>query len=202
MRKNGRATPAIGETLALKIQELHTDRRLRGDQPLLRIDHRAQAARAPYQFDSVRGRLHRRGCRWIPRSSRSALYALWRIGPEEEKLACPRCAPVPEKRKEVDDVFPSDLIFGFLSIVDQFAGVLRERGREYRASRRAQRLRESVDGLYAALGTQGKDVLDVITSALDGILKTMREFEHGLSDGNGHGHNGGSPRHNGGRPKP
>ena len=47
------------------------------------------------QFDSARGRLHRRGCRFIPPSSRSALYALWQVSPEEEKLACPQCRPAP-----------------------------------------------------------------------------------------------------------
>jgi hypothetical protein len=194
----GRHRLPVGDALALKLQELHTQKRLRGDQPLLRIDQRAEAARAPYQFDTAKGRLHRLGCTAIPRSSRSALYGVWRIGPEEEQLACPQCKPVAEPEDTADDTLSSDVLYGVLSILDQFAGVLRERGREYRNTRQGRRVRLNVEGLARSLGAPGKDVLDILVSTLDSIIRTVQDLEHDMNTRNGHqrarGHSGRRPR--------
>jgi hypothetical protein len=197
-RSNGeRRRLPIGDAVALKVQELHSQKRLRGDQPLLRIDQRAEAARAPYQFDTAKGRLHRLGCTAIPRSSRSALYGVWRIGPEEEKLGCPECKPVAERADTGDDTFSTDVLYGVLSILDQFAGVLRERGREYRSTRQGRRVRLNVEGLARSLGTPGKDVLQVLVSTLDNIIRTVQDLEQNLTTRNGEN---GARGHNGRRP--
>lgn len=184
----------IGDLIALKVQELQTRRKLRGGQPLLKIDYRDEAARAPFQFDTAAGRLHRRGCRSIPRRSRSALYGVWGIGPEEQQLACSRCKPVPKEDKTEDQSYASDLFFGFLSILDQFGGVLRERGREYRKSREGRRLGADLEGIYAGLGAREKEMLGALLSSLDGLTRTIRELDEGLN-----GHNGvnGRDRSNG-----
>lgn len=190
---------AVGDLLALTIQELHSQNRLRGEQPLLRIDQRKEAAEAPYQFDTARGRLHRRGCRAIPASSRSALYGVWQIGSAQQKLACPRCKPVAKKEKtgkaerqasSVPDTFSSDLFYGVVSILDQFAGVLRERGREYRESQDGQQLHTGVEGLYERLGDGEKEILNVVTSTLDGLVKRVQDLHQNINGRNGHnGHN-------------
>ena len=180
---------SLGDLLALKIQELHSQKKLRGEQPLLRIDYREEAARAPYQFDTARGRLHRRACRSIPATSRSALYGVWQVGPVQQKLACPRCKPVPKtekKDKGVPDALSSDLFYGVVSILDQFAGVLLERGREYRKSHEGQQLHVGVEGLYERLGDGEKEILDVVTSTLDGLVKGIQELHHNLNGRNGH----------------
>jgi hypothetical protein len=176
--------------MALRIQGLRSREPAEGDPPLLRIDSRDEAARAPYQFDSVRGRLHRRECRFIPPSSRSALYALWHVSPEEEKLACPQCRPVPTEGGPADDGLATDLVYGLLSILDQFGGVLRERGREYRKSAKGRHLRVDLESLYRGLGEREQQTLDVITTALDGVVRKIRDLDQSLngrsrSDGNG-----------------
>lgn len=185
--RNGPLRPSVplGDRLALHLQELRRANRLGGDRPLLRIDNREEAAAAPYQFDIAGGVVHRRGCRSIPKASGSALYGLWRIGPEEEKLACPRCKPSPvaEGVREGPTV-SSDLVYGVLSILDQFASVLKERGREYRETREGRRLKGDLEGLYEALGREQREIVDVLASALDGVLKTIVELSNG-ADGDG-----------------
>ena len=185
MSKRSARAAALGDDLALRVQELRSRDKSASDPPLLRIDHRNEAARAPYQFDSVRGRLHRRGCRSIPKSSRSALYGVWEMRAEEKGLACPQCKPVPNEGKAVDETLATDLFYGFVSILDQFRGVLRERGREYRKSRKGKHLRLDIEGLYASFGQQEKQTLDVVASALDGIVTKIKDFDQTLSRGNG-----------------
>ncbi len=189
MRKRDRdsGTP-IGDEVALRIQDLR-GRKVKGEQPLLRIDNRKQAARMPYQFDAATGRLHRRGCRAIPDGSRSALYGVERMTRDEQRLACPVCKPSPADQQRVEGALSSDLMYGFLSILDQFGAVLRERGREYRNSRYGRQVRSDLADLYASLGEREQDVLDVVASALDGLVKAMQGLGHDLSGGNGNNGN-------------
>jgi hypothetical protein len=184
------ASSRLADLLAVKLQEWHAEGKLKGTQPLLRIDNREAAAEAPFQFDPVNGQLHRSGCRSIPKHSRSALYAVWRIGNDEQKLACSRCRPVPtednsEDRQE-DRHFTSDLLYGLLSVVDQFGGVLRERGLEYRKSSDGQRLAGQLQGFYHGLGEQEKSVVQAALISLDGLAKSIRDLDASLHNANGH----------------
>ena len=194
MSKRRQRQPAsIGDRLALEIQELHRTGKLPDTQPLLRIDQRKEAAAAPFQFDTVRGRLHRTGCRFIPVSSRSAVYGVWEFRPSEQHLACPRCKPVGTKRKKEsnDSEGPAaDMLYGLLSILDQFGGVLRERGREYRHSQYGQQVRNGVQDLYERFGSGERDVLHVIASALDGLSSMVNNLQRSLDAPNGRSTNG------------
>jgi hypothetical protein len=85
------AAATLGDVLALKIQELRLAQE--EPRPLLRIDNRAEAATAPFQFDTALAQLHRTGCRAIPSSSHTALSGLWQIPPQTRRHACPVCRP-------------------------------------------------------------------------------------------------------------
>src|SRR4051812_22530725 len=93
------AAEPLGDALALKIQEL----RQQGgpDARLLRIDNREEAAHAPFQFDTVKARLHRTGCRAIPEGSRTALYGVWRLPAQAAAYGCPTCRPDAEDEAPV-----------------------------------------------------------------------------------------------------
>lgn len=192
----------LGDLLALKLQQLHSADTLRGDQPLFRIDYRAEAAQAPFQFDAVRSKLHRTGCRAIPASSQSALFGIWRIRAEDSQHSCRRCRPAaaPETTT-MDKNFTSDVLYGMLSVLDQFGSVLRERGREYRKSNEGRQVANDLKGLYASLGEREKEALNLLLSSLDGLLKTVQEFDRSLGVGNGangnNGTNGSGPSANG-----
>jgi hypothetical protein len=199
---------ALVDTIGLRVQELHAAGQL-GEQPLLRIDNREQAKEAPFQFDAARGQLHRAGCAAIPPGSRSALYGVWSIGAEDPALACPRCnpmgrpAPTPEPQSRPAEpqaqtrpaARPSDdqavdLLYGLLSIVSQFGGVLRERGQEYRHSRVGAVLGARIEKIYAGVNERERRVLDVLTTSLDTLAAAMRDIEGGLHaerDGDGAG---------------
>lgn len=186
MNKGEQRYPSsIGDLLALKLQQLHSEKKLKGDQALFRVDYRKEAAKAPFQFDTARSRLHRTGCRAIPASSKTAVFGLWRMHPEERHLACPKCRPSPERDTTMDQKFTSDLIYGVLSILDQFGNVLRERGREYRSSKNGTEAELSVEDFYQNLGEREKEVLDVVLSSLDGALKTLHDLDRNLGGSNG-----------------
>jgi hypothetical protein len=190
---------ALVDTVGLRIQEMHAAGQLAGAQPLLRIDNREQARQAPFQFDAAGGKLHRTGCGAIPPASRSALYGVWEIGVEDPTLACPRCKPLgdldpakaarpeprPEAAKETGgragDEHAVDLLYGLLSIVSQFGGVLRERGQEYRRSRAGAVLGARIEKIYADVNGRERRVLDVLTSSLDTLAVALREIDGGLN---------------------
>jgi hypothetical protein len=199
MSSRPRRPVSLGDWVALEIQELHRRGKLPDAQLLLRIDHRKEAAEAPFQFDVVRETLHRNGCRAIPASSTSALYGVWEFQPGERHLSCPRCQPMPTRRKRnrTPEVPASDLVYGLLSIVDQFGDVLRERGREYRRSQ-SGRLASGVRELYERLGSGERDVLQLIATALDNLSGVVNELQRSLVNSNGHGANG-QPATNGHR---
>ena len=180
------ASSQLFDLVALRLQEWHTEGKLKGTQPLLRIDNQKEVTKAPFLFDAVNGRLHLRGCRCIPKHSRSALYAVWRIENEEQQFACSRCNPVPTEDHSEDRGFASDLLYGFLSVVNQFGGVLRERGLEYRNSKEGQRLAEQLEGFYRDLGEREKKVLEAILVSLDGLAKTIKDIDAGLNGADGH----------------
>ena len=196
------ATEPIGDSIALSIQELRRSQ----DQPrtLLRIDNREEAAAAPFQFDTACARLHRRGCKAIPRGSRTALYGLWQIPEQAKDYACPVCKP--SVVDQADTVPPrdsvTDYVYGFLSVLDQFGSVIRERGREFRESEEGRQLRAGLDGFYRTLEDRERATLQVVLSSLDGLLTTIADIDEsfdGAPRRNG-GSNGGARRNGDGHP--
>lgn len=180
----------IADAVGLRIQELHARGRLRGTQPLLRIDNREQAKDAPFQFDAARGQLHRAGCRSIPKTSISALYGVWEIGKGEEALACPQCNPMPKPdektdrkpdQKPGDSETPIDLLYGVLSVISQFGGVLRERGQEYRNSRAGTLLGVQIEKIYSGVNEREKNILDVLASSLGNLAVAIHKLDDGLA---------------------
>ncbi|HEY2662137.1 MAG TPA: hypothetical protein VGI79_20625 [Caulobacteraceae bacterium] len=179
------------DAVGLHIQELHARGRLHGTEPLLRIDNREQARAAPYQFDAARGQLHRTGCPAIPPGSMSALYGVWQIGPDEESLACPRCNPMlkPDEKTEPKphDDLPRDLLYGLLSVISQFGGVLRERGQEYRHSRAGAQLGGQIEKIYSGVNERERDILDLLASSLGNLAVVLRDLDEGINGNTGDG---------------
>lgn len=190
----------LGDLFALKIQEWHTASKLKGDQPLLRIDNREEASEAPFQFDAASGRLHRRGCRMLAAPSRPPVYGVWQVGTHEWKLACGRCKPVAEDENAQNGSGAADILFGFVSIIAQFGGVLRERGREYRQSSPGQLLNQQIETIYQGLGGHERDIVDTVLVSLDRLVTGIREIDRGLNGMNGtNGVNGSGETHVNGR---
>lgn len=173
---------ALVDAVAIALQGLRQER------PLLAIDNLTRAAQAPFQFDAASGRLHRRGCRAIPSGSRLALYGVWRIGPEERTLACARCNPAPMEKEPEDRNPATDMLFGLISLVDQFGSVLRERGREYRESEDGRRLSRQFEGLFQKLDQGEQDLLSSLLASMDGLVKTVRDLDDRLNKDNANGH--------------
>lgn len=189
----GRPGPGFGDWAALSLQRLRSHDPARAARPLLRIDNRAEAMSAPFQFDVVGGTLHRTGCRAIPASARTALYALWRIGPEEQQRACPWCRPVPSEQHQDVPAERAALLFGLVSVIDQFAGVLKERGRDFQRSPGGQQLSAQLDQLYRTLGQREKALLDTVLTTLDQLVERLRKVDEELGrdpDGRGKGGDG------------
>ncbi|MGH7119776.1 MAG: hypothetical protein ACREFP_12430 [Acetobacteraceae bacterium] len=180
---NEGARPFV-ERAALAIQELHRGEMLDGWETLLRIDNRAEAADAPFQFDAVHGVLHRRGCRAVPASAGAALYGLWRIGPDEQAYACGRCRPMAEESKR-DGTDRTDLLFGLASVIGQFAGVLKERGKDYQKTAEGQDIASQLSSFYRTLGRREKAVVDTVLETLEVLIGKLREADERLNRGSG-----------------
>lgn len=179
MNEEGR--PLV-ERAALVIQELHRGGRREGWDTLLRIDNRTEAARAPYQFDAVHGVLHRLGCKAIPASAAAALYGLWHVGPDEQAYACARCKPMAEesKREETDR---TDLLFGLVSVIGQFAGVLKERGKDYQKTDEGRKITVQLGSFYQALGRREKEIVDTVLETLEALIGKLRDADERLNRG-------------------
>jgi hypothetical protein len=178
----------VADVVGLTIQELHMSGALHGGEPLLRIDNREQAEKAPFRLDAAAGKLHRRDCRSIPVGSRSALYSIWKIDKRDESLACPRCKPMPETEKPNEDPeYPTDLLYGVLSVVNQFGGVLRERGQEYRKSNIGKLLSARIDSMYSGINERERTILDVVLTSLDQLVTTIRNLDENLHNGAANG---------------
>ena len=128
----------VGDSLALELQRLRQEGKIDEEPALLRIDYSKESARAPFHFDIAKGKLHRNGCPAIPWDSKSALYGLWDPGTEPVEIACEKCRPTRVKVNTMAKNVASDIVFGLLSILDQFGSVLSERGKEYRDSDRGR----------------------------------------------------------------
>jgi hypothetical protein len=189
----------IGDNIALKIQELKKKGKIDDRQPLLRIDYRSEAARAPLIFDIAKGKLHRANCRAIPKDSKAALYGIWEFEDADIKLVCNKCKPDMEKRGRVDKDKFSDMMYGFLSILDQFGSVLNERGKEYRNSDRGKALEKAFETVTSSLDVKQKNALNTLSSVMGNLFEVVKGCNESLSQrGNGKSHNGYSKRRNGG----
>jgi hypothetical protein len=206
---------SIGDFVALKIQELYKESKIDAREALLKIDNREEAAQAPFQFDPAAGLLHRRDCKAIPESARTALYGVWRISAVESQFACQRCKPAEAaektgsaKKADAGESEPkaadkngsapqgdvADLLYGVLSIVNQFSGVLRERGREFRKGGDGGLIKTELEGLYGKLGKREKGLVLMTLLSLDEMTRKIRDLDQGLNEtarpngkhGNGH----------------
>jgi hypothetical protein len=97
--------------------------------------------------------------------------------------------------KTKDPEYPTDLLYGVLSVVNQFGGVLRERGQEYRTSRVGKLLREQIENMYRGINERERNILDVVLTSLDELASTIRNLDADL-----HGPNGSSANGNGAKP--
>ncbi|KAA1003840.1 hypothetical protein FVF58_34725 [Paraburkholderia panacisoli] len=82
---------------------------------------------------------------------------------------------------------PSDLLYGVLSIITQFGGVLRERGREYRGTLEGRVLGAQIERVCRDLGEREKIALGTVLASLDGLSTLLREMEAGVGEANGAG---------------
>jgi len=177
MSSNDPTRPLLDQA-ALVVQTLHGAGRL-GSDVLVRIDNSAEAAAAPYQFDAATGRLHRQGCRAIPDGA--PLYGRWHLSRDELTVACKRCKPLPDETKPSDPTDRADLLFGVLSLVSQFSGVLKERGKDYQKTEEGQALNAQLGVIYRDLGRREKDIVDTALSTLDILVERLRALDRSLN---------------------
>jgi len=164
----------VGDQVALAIQSLRSGM-VGGFDTLVRIDNREAEADAQFQFDAAGGILHRWGCRAIP--PKAPLLGLASASPDQLTYACERCKPVPEPQPETRSADRSDVLFGLASLVDQFAGVLKERGKDYRRSSDGQRLEAQMKETYQTLGSREKEIIDVLLSTLEQAAARLRNLD-------------------------
>ena len=172
--------------LALVLQLLHGEKRLDTLQPLVRIAV-IEAVKAPFLFDSANAVLHRKGCKAIPISSRSALYAVWQIGRKDVAFACERCQPMSNQNKPDRPILIGDIVLGLVSLVDQFGTVLSERGRDFRQTERGRQMDRSLSAMFGDLASKQSEGLNTVNSILDRLLAAVKQ--HNGSNGS-NGHNG------------
>lgn len=146
---------------------------------LVRIDNRAAERNAPFQFDAVTGLVHRRGCRAIPPSA--PLFGLASVSRDQLSRACKRCKPMPEPPPDTKVADRSNMLFGLVSLVDQFAGVLKERGKDYRLTPDGQHLGTQIDEVYRTLGVREKEILDTVLTTLDKLAAGLRAVDGALN---------------------
>jgi hypothetical protein len=194
MSENGKWGPAnLFEDISLTIQELRRTGKIPAEPSLLRIHNPGEMTNAPFMFDMVNGRLHRAQCAKIPTVSRSALYAVWQPWQADLQQSCEICRPATAEVRHMKTHIASDIVFGFLSLLDQFSSVLIERGKEYRNSTQGRQLEESFDGVLSALDQKQKEVLDLAISSLEVLLEGI-EGRNGNLNGDGTTGNGAGPR--------
>jgi hypothetical protein len=162
------------DRIALELQRLRSANRI-DDHPLLRVDNRKESAEAPYQFDIVKSVLHRTHCTAIPKRSRTALYALWDVQPDDLKYACDRCRPVISETPR-NGADATDLLYGFLAIIDQFGAILSERGKEFRASERGRQMEQTVSRVIDELDQQQQQSTQILATSIDGLIRVLQDI--------------------------
>jgi hypothetical protein len=105
----------------------------------------------------------------------------------------------PDDKKD-DPEYPTDLLFGVLSLVNQFGSVLRERGQEYRNSQVGKLLNSQIGNMYRGINERERTILNVVLSSLDELASTIRNLDEDLQapdEANGAGANGSGSKRNG-----
>ena len=179
---------AIGDAIAVKLQTLRAEGKIKDEQPLLKLDYRDQGAKAPFQYDVANATVHRTECSAIPDSSQYALYAMWELKESDRKFACRKCRPELIKNNGMKKDITSDIMYGFLSILDQFGSVLAERGKEYRNSRHGKQVSNTIDTILSELDNQQRDGIKFALSSIDSLLRLIHEYnntfkENGANNG-------------------
>jgi len=179
-----------GDRLALELQKLRAP-----GETLVRIDYRREAAQAPFQFDMANGTLHRRGCAAIPSNVSGALYAIWEPDGEIDAIGCNSCRPATVEASGMSQDRTLDVLYGLISIVDQFGSVLKDRGQEYRASAKGQKLAQDLDGVFSTLSQKQQEALQTTLDSLDGLVKAIESVkENGTTNGHGAAQHNGNHR--------
>jgi hypothetical protein len=103
----------------------------------------------------------------------------------------------PDDKKD-DPEYPTDLLFGVLSVVNQFGSVLRERGQEYRNSQVGKLLNNQIGNMYRGINERERTILNVVLSSLDELANTIRNLDEDLHAPNeANGANGSGKKPNG-----
>jgi hypothetical protein len=179
-KKNGLDKLSLLDSVALAILRLGAGGTHAHEHPLVRIANPPWFNEAPWVLDSVTNTIHVRGCRAIPEASRSALYAIHELDSIDSKVQrCTRCRTM--KTPPVKQADTGDILFGVLSLFDQFGAILRERGSEFRQSSKGKELEKSLAGVMGKIDNKNKGIGRVIVSALDQLLSTV----HTLSEKTG-----------------
>ncbi len=185
------------EQAAIAVQGLCREEGRGGWNTLVRIDNRAETGKAPYRFDVVHGVVHREGCPALTEDARSASYGLTRIAADDGAGRCRRCRPMPEQREAGGNgtletqagetqagetqagerKAGPDLLFGLVSVLDQFGSVLKERGKDYRETEEGRKIGAELARFYQALGRREKEVVDTLLASLEMLTGRMREAE-------------------------
>jgi hypothetical protein len=172
----------VGDYVALELQSMFQRRQLDSEQSLVSIRSR-EVDKARFQFDMISGKLHRAGCSAVPASSTSALYAVWNRGDCRAELECGKCRPEAAEAEQMSKNSSGDILFGLLSVVDQFSSVLKERGQEYRSSPKGQQLGRDLDQLLSTLDETQKEVLQLAITSLDALLGMLVKANEKVSPG-------------------
>jgi hypothetical protein len=175
-RTEKKGVPYPVDSIALALQTFASRRKKEQDMPLVRLENRKESAKAPFQFDPDTGLLHKTGCASIKEDSKSALYAIGSISKDDERFACPRCSPMTDDNKKEPSLDPTDVLYGLLSIVDQFGTILHERGREFRETDRGRHAEKTLSGLMGNLDEQHKKSVTTIVRGMDTLIKTFTNF--------------------------
>ncbi|NIR65968.1 MAG: hypothetical protein GWN61_17200 [candidate division Zixibacteria bacterium] len=92
----------------------------------------------------------------------------------------------------------SDILFGFLSVIDQFSSVIIERGREFRKTDKGKAIAESLHSLNGLMDKTQKDSINSLSSLMDVLLVIAQTCEKEIStqsNGSSNGSNGSAKEH-------
>jgi hypothetical protein len=163
---------ALVDQGALLLQRLRAENKI-SDDSLLRIDYRPEAENAPFVFDAATGVLHKKGCAGLKKDSRSAQYAVWTITKQDLSLACRKCKPMPKPELKPQHNELTDIVFGVMSMLDQFSAVLGQRGKEFRVTDRGKAMERTFGSLLNNLDKNGNQgyaaAIKTLQTAIDSV---------------------------------
>lgn len=161
------------DRFSIELQSLYRSPSEKEKSPLFNVSNESEAANAPFQYDSANAVLHRTGCPFIDEKYNLSIFALWEIKEEDLAFACKKCKPVLIRREGVEKDSVSDMMYGILSLIDQFGSVLIERGKEYKKTGRGKILAHS---LGDSLNEKQEKLLDKSIASLDLFINTLHQL--------------------------